>query len=424
MSELNRRELLGSSLAAGATMLLGGRARASCAPDCTPKNLIIAWANGGWDPTFTFDPKPGIAGVDTPAGRIVTYGDMPIFVDDARPGVQAFFEVWGDMSAVINGIDVASIGHPSCRRRMLTGFREAGHADLGAVTGHALSRELPIPYLVLADSGYVGPLGASVGRVGTTNQLSALIDPEQAYSLPAGAGYRPVVPTEAEAALIRARVVASAERQQATRGARGYNRARVDDFISALGRSDRLIAKKEVMQASQRRLTFQNQLDITVDVLEQGLSRAVMLDGRHAWDTHANLNNQNRFYDELFESLAQLAQTLSARPGSRTGQTLMDETVIAVMSEMGRTPLINDGNGKDHWPITSALVFGAGVRGGALCGGTDDNLLGVETDMVTGQPGAGGVIYPENLNAGLLELVGVDPSGQYPGIAPLRGFHA
>ncbi len=240
MSEMNRRELLGTGLAAGASLLLGGRAQATCAPECTPKNLIIAWANGGWDPTFTFDPKPGIPGVNTPAGRVVTYGDMPIFVDDARPGVQAFFEAWGDMSAVINGIDVASIGHPSCRRRMLTGYREAGHADLGAVTGHALSRELPIPYLVLADSGYIGALGASAGRVGTTSQLSALIDPEQAYPLAPGAGYEPVVPTDAEAALIRARIVATAERQRAIRGARGYNRARVDDFLSALERSDRL----------------------------------------------------------------------------------------------------------------------------------------------------------------------------------------
>jgi hypothetical protein len=260
--------------------------------------------------------------------------------------------------------------------------------------------------------------------VGTTNQLSALIYPEQAYSIPASAGYRPVVPNPAEAALIRARVVAGAERQQATRGARGYNRARVNDFISSLDRGDRLIAKKDVLQASRRKLTFQNQLEITVDVLEQGLSRAVMIDGRHAWDTHSNLDRQNQFYDELFVSLAQLAETLSARPGSRAGQTLMDETVIAVMSEMGRTPLINDGGGKDHWPITSALVFGGGVRGGTLCGGTDDGLLSVETDMETGQPAAGQIIYPENLNAGLLELVGADPSVYYPGIPPLRGFHA
>ncbi len=55
MSGLNRRDLLRGGLAAGATMLLGNGALASCAPNCTPKNLIIVWANGGWDPTFTFD---------------------------------------------------------------------------------------------------------------------------------------------------------------------------------------------------------------------------------------------------------------------------------------------------------------------------------------------------------------------------------
>ena len=107
-----------------------------------------------------------------------------------------------------------------------------------------------------------------------------------------------------------------------------------------------------------------------------------------------------------------------------TGQTLLDETVVAVMSEMGRTPLLNEGEGKDHWPITSALVFGAGVRGGTLCGGTDEGLLPLNTDLATGRPGMGQVIYPENFNAGLLELVGVDPSIHYPHITPLRGFHA
>jgi uncharacterized protein (DUF1501 family) len=103
----------------------------------------------------------------------------------------------------------------------------------------------------------------------------------------------------------------------------------------------------------------------------------------------------------------------------------MDETVVVALSEMGRTPLVNGADGKDHWPVTSALVFGAGVAGQRVVGATDDFLLARNLHMGTGEPDPGGeALYPENLLAGLLELVGVDPSIEYPGITPLRGFHA
>ena len=60
-----------------------------------------------------------------------------------------------------------------------------------------------------------------------------------------------------------------------------------------------------------------------------------------------------------------------------------------------------------------------------MVGATDDFLLARKMNMGTGLPDAGGeALHPENLLAGLLELVGVDPSAQYPGITPLRGFHA
>ena len=84
----------------------------------------------------------------------------------------------------------------------------------------------------------------------------------------------------------------------------------------------------------------------------------------------------------------------------------------------------NGADGKDHWPVTSAMIFGAGVAGQRVVGATDDFLLARDIQLDTGEPDAGGEpLYPENLHAGLLELVGVDPSLQYPGVTPLRGFH-
>ncbi len=389
------------------------------------KNLVLVWANGGWDPTYVFEVKPGLSSVVAPLGEVAMFGKLPIWASSKRPAVTKFFTAWGNKASVINGINVPSVAHPGCRVRMLTGFREVGHADVGAIAGHQLSPSLPMPYLVMADTGFVGALGASVGRVGRSNQLKALLAGAEAYPPAPGRFGSPLSPNVAEAALIRKHLLASAERQRAVRGAKGYNKARVDDFISSLSRSDSLVAKAGLMKSGKKQLTSTEQIEVAVDALQHGLSRTAMIDGRINWDTHSDNSKQGGFYEELFTSLDYLAKTLAARPGTAPGLTMLDETVVVAMSEMGRTPLTNSAKGKDHWPVTSALVFGAGVKGGSVSGATDDMMLAKTIDMKTGAVAASGEgLYPENLLAGLLELVGVDSAPHFPNVKPLRGFHA
>lgn len=426
MTSITRRDLLRTGAFAGLAAMLGrpGMAWAE-SQGGQARNLILVWANGGWDPTFVFEIKPGLATVVMPPGEITMVGNLPIWASEQRPAVSSFFDTWGARTTIVNGINVPSVAHPGCRVRMLTGFRESGHADVGAIAGHELSANLPLPYLVMGDTGYVGTLGASVGRVGRSNQLKALLDGAEAYLPAPGHFDAPLPPNASEADLIRQHLLASAERQRLVRGAQGYNKARIDDFVSSLNRSDQLVAKSGLMKSGKKQLTFADQIEITVDALEQGLSRTAMIDGRLNWDTHANNAQQGGFYNELFQALDDLAQTLAARPGAAPGHSLLDETVVVAMSEMGRTPLTNSANGKDHWPVTSAMVFGAGVKGESTCGATDETMLALDIDMSTGAPSEQGeALYPENLLAGLLELVGVDPTPHFPGIQPLRGFHA
>ena len=425
MTAITRRDLLRTSALTGLAALVGrpGLAWAESHGESS-KNLILMWANGGWDPTFVFEVKPGLSGVVTPPGDVSMFGDLPIWASPGRAEVTRFFEAWGSMASVVNGINVPSVAHPGCRLRMLTGHREQGRPDVAAIAGHHLSADLPMPYLVMGDAGFVGPLGASVGRVGRTNQLPALLDGAEAYPPRPGEFDAGLVPNAEEAALIRAHLIASAERLRETRGALGYNRARVDDYVHSLARGDQLVAQRHLMKSGKRQLAFSDQIEVTVDALEQGLSRTAMIDGRLNWDTHSDNARQGGFYDELFAALHDLATALAARPGAAAGHSLLDETVVVAMSEMGRTPLTNAADGKDHWPVTSALVFGAGVKGGAVCGATDDQMLAVDIDMATGAPGdAGEKLHPENLLSGLLELVGVDPNPHFPGVRPLRGFH-
>jgi uncharacterized protein (DUF1501 family) len=101
----------------------------------------------------------------------------------------------------------------------------------------------------------------------------------------------------------------------------------------------------------------------------------------------------------------------------------LGETVIAVVSEMGRTPKLNGDEGKDHWPVTSAMLIGTGIGGGRVLGATDEAFGGRNVDLATGAVSdSGAPLRHGNFAAGVLEQVGVDPAAYLGSSSPLRGF--
>ncbi|HET6613399.1 MAG TPA: DUF1501 domain-containing protein [Kofleriaceae bacterium] len=423
---MHRRDFLAGALA-GAAFLALPKKRTRAAAMTTPKNLMIILSAGGWDTTYALDPKPGLKTVDAPAGQVKSFGNLDILVDPSRPAINAFFEKYAPLTAVVRGISVRSVSHSECRKRMLTGTPSASSPDLGAICAHDLGRELPLPYLILGDEAFTGPLAASAGRVGLTNQITALLDPAKAYERPANAAYpaSAFVPDGADEKAIRAFVTARAERERAQRGQLGENRARIDDFESSLGRGDKLKPFAKSFGSRGRNLALSAQGELASDVIGQGISRAAMLDSRISWDTHQNNADQGAFHNKLFSELGGILDGLAARKGAKTGNTLLDETVVVVMSEMSRTPKLNAAQGKGHWPVTSALIIGPGVKGGHAFGATTDRMEASPINFATGAPDKdGGTLQTDNLAAGVLELCGADVDRYFSGTERLRGFIA
>lgn len=92
------------------------------------------------------------------------------------------------------------------------------------------------------------------------------------------------------------------------------------------------------------------------------------------WDNHQNIYNQNTgIYPparQLDAALANLIGDLATMPGAN-GATRLDETLIVVKGEFGRTVGgLTDLQGRDHYFVHSALFAGGGVRGGQVLGGT------------------------------------------------------
>lgn len=90
------------------------------------------------------------------------------------------------------------------------------------------------------------------------------------------------------------------------------------------------------------------------------------------WDTH--VDNWGRLKNTL---LPQLDRGLAALMDDLQASGLLDDTLVIVMSEFGRTPKVSTlpGQtipGRDHWAHTySGLFAGAGVKGGQVLGQTD-----------------------------------------------------
>jgi hypothetical protein len=423
---ITRRQLCWSSAAAALAMTLPSRrrvARADVSP--TKKNLIIVLAFGGWDTAYAVDPKPPGGGVDVPAGTIVTHGGIDVLEDATRPSIGGFFTKYASISAIVRGIRLPGISHRACMQQILTGQRNETSPDAAAIVAQHNSPELPIPYLVLGDYAFAGPYAASMGRVGARNQLVGVLDPRAEYAL----DDRPPLtftPNRADEDAIRAYTLARSDRERATKGATGYNKARIDDFVTSLDRGDRLRDPtiRDALGVRGTQLDLDHQRGLAVQAIATGLSRTIMLSSQRYWDTHEKNIDQSDSHEFLFDNLTKLVDDLANTQVS-AGTTMLDQTVVAVISEMGRTPKLNGANGKDHWPVTSAMVIGGGVKGNRVYGGTSATGEAQLCDFATGDVSPSGrTIEPRHFVAGLVSLCGVDPTNEILGAEAFDAFIA
>ena len=117
------------------------------------------------------------------------------------------------------------------------------------------------------------------------------------------------------------------------------------------------------------------------------------------WDLHENNFGMLRVNLPILDQITAALVTDLERLG------MLDETLVVVMGEMGRSPTINAKAGRDHWPQCGfVLLFGGGVKRGFVLGSTD-KLAAYPTD----RPVSAG-----DLAATLYQLLGVDPDTAVP----------
>ena len=117
-----------------------------------------------------------------------------------------------------------------------------------------------------------------------------------------------------------------------------------------------------------------------VSFVEVNLSSADGAGGGAGWDTHQeNFDAVTGLCGALDPAYATLINDLSQRG-------LLDDTLVIWMGEFGRTPKINENNGRDHWPKSwSTVLAGAGIKAGQAFGRTSADGMEIDDSPVTVQ---------------------------------------
>jgi hypothetical protein len=395
-----------------------------------PLHLFVH-QGGGWDVTSVCDPKGSSEGETDPMNKYpvsaiegqatqgnIRWAPMELSPDtqaDPRAGAnRAFFTKHANDLLVINGIDMMTNSHDVGTRAIWAGDLTEGKPTVAALIAAAFMPEGPMSFVSFGGYDVTGGVIAAT-RLGNVEAIKRLAFP-----------YRRDPSDEASLYLTEATQSRIADARKARHEARIAKQRlpRVRESMSVLYLS-------RLGQNELKRLV--GELDKIGGNLEQGLAGATQLViaaykaglcvsanlSTGGWDTHGN--NDTGVVNALNGLLGD--PNRSGGEGDRhTGVTRMmelleesdirDNSVVYMGSDFGRTPGYNEGNGKDHWAVSSMMVMGSvrgrRIAGNRVVGATDERHNPLDVDTKTLEVGSGKRIKPGHVQNAIRRLAGIE----------------
>jgi hypothetical protein len=149
--------------------------------------------------------------------------------------------------------------------------------------------------------------------------------------------------------------------------------------------------------------TVNDQLLLARRLVEAGVRVVTLSYGR--WDSHG------KNFDLVRDHGSKLDQGFTALIDDLEARGMLDDVTVIAWGEFGRTPRINKGAGRDHWPqVSCAVMAGGGMRTGQVIGAT--NRLG---EHASNRPVTFGEIFAtlyHNLGINPETTTIIDPTGR------------
>lgn len=434
---MDRRRFIKSlGLGTGAVLWSGVPWARRAAASAADRNFVFAYFSGGWDLLLSLDPRDpavftqarvGQTGIELAWDRLPD--GVPRTIHQPAGSNIGFGPVMGpvaphfDQICVVRGMSMDTVTHEVGRRYFLTGMMPRGTLAAGSSMGTRLS----------AQQGDLRPIPSLVSRVESYNEN----DPSFATGLVVASATDLVgaltTARDTPAGAVGARLAAFRDRRTLCDPGGLDGRG----LLTLLGESQRK-ARDLVASGIGRRFAFNNLQDaeivalrtrygitnnnltssaaqaaLTFQALRHGIAQCVTVELARGLDTHGPewATDQPARLTEGFTALGQLIQDLKDTDHPDGNGRLIERTTVVVFSEFGRTPRLNNREGRDHWLTAACLLIGRGVPHNRVIGASTDVGLGPQAiDPVTGLVAAsGGVIpTPNNVLASILAGAGFD----------------
>ena len=416
MMNQDRRHFLKALTASAAISSLPASFRVYGAPqDYNGKLLITIQAEGGIDVTSFTDPK-----VNAPIGYVINNWAGDRFGNGAQDigeagniryapvaGNQAFFDKHYQDMMVINGIDAQTNSHTAGVTHNSSGRISAGYPSLTAVFSSIQAPDLPIAYI--NNGGYSETAGLiRYSRLSDIGQLGNVIRPNKPQWNPDDTYLHPtdyLRVRQAQNARLERLLAKSNNTFQQQQNIAGYKSALdsssiLTDFAVELRNAGDLQSDENEGDVYS---SLKRQAQIALLAMKSGVSVSADLI-QWGFDTHTDHDLLQypalRFLTEGIDYLWEYAETLG----------LADRLVVVMTTDFGRTPHYNDTNGKDHWPIGSAIVMEKGASwGNKVVGVTDPyhNAMPIDTQSLQASD-SGEIIYPKHMMYNLRKYLQLD----------------
>jgi hypothetical protein len=377
--------------------------------DRPARSAILIWLNGGLTHHDSFDPKPDavaeIRGQYTSIGTCVA----GVRFAESLPALARQMH----RLAVIRSVTHPNSAHDAGQAHMLSGYNFApGHnyPSMGAVVGHEVGPRGGLPPFIAIPSEssaymHAGHLGSAFNPFavgGNPNEPHFQVrDVDEPASMTARRSQRRqklLQQVDEEFRKIdKSGVLESVDRFTA----QAYDLMRSPAARAALD-LDR--ADVRTRDGYGRTLIGQSCL-LARRLVEAGVPFVTV--AGNDWDHHQNLYPRLQSAEMLpaFDrGFAALIEDLQQRG-------LLSSTLVIFLTEFGRTPRINNIQGRDHWSRAfSVAMAGGGVRGGQVIGASD-----AEGAFPRQRP-----VTPEDIAHSIYTLLGLDPEKELPSTSGRR----
>lgn len=397
--EFNRRRFLSNAamsfLGVGVMpAVVGGRAQAALGPDlglpnkvAPAKNCIYLYMNGGMTHMDTFDTKPGHEN-QGPVNSIKTSADGVKISEYLPLTAKQMHNV-----AIVNSMSSTAGAHEQGNYLAHTSYEQRGtirHPGMGAwllkFRGR-LNENLPGSVFIGGNSRINGGAGFFESAL----EPLAINDPNAGLK---NSKLRNVTEDMFEHRLeLAGKLDAAFHNKYDLKQVRAYN-SMYDDAV-------RIMSSRDLEAFDLRKESEQEKERYGSDPFGQGCllaRRLVEHDVRFVevnlggWDTHnGNFVNVPQRAEVLDRAFSALLSDLERRG-------MLNDTMVVLATEFGRTPRINQNAGRDHYPKAySCLLAGAGIKGGVKYGKTSE----------TGEEVIENKVSPEDFNATIAYNLGL-----------------